>query len=222
MAKRVHKRLSDDRNSLYLPTYIDGIPVYGLGSWLKSNAGIVGTVAGAGLGALVGMPHVGASIGGGIGGSIQGNEVAKQDILAQQDQINKSIAMNRLTDPMNNPTQAYMMACGGKMKAGGGMLDSYKTGGNIFIKPEKKGTFKTQATKMGMGVQEAASTILLAPEDRYSPTMRKKANFAANFAKADGGRLDDFTFYAEGGTHESNPLGGINIGNKGLHWLFGN
>jgi hypothetical protein len=36
---------------------------------------------------------------------------------------------------------------------------------------------------MGMGVQQAASKILSAKEGTYTPAMRKKANFAKNFAK---------------------------------------
>jgi hypothetical protein len=62
--------------------------------------------------------------------------------------------------------------------------------GGIHLDPAKKGTFKAQATRMGMGVQEAASTILNAPEGRYSPAMRKKANFAKNFAKQMGGPVE--------------------------------
>ena len=58
-----------------------------------------------------------------------------------------------------------------------------------LIAPSKRGSFKAQATKMGMGVQEAANKILAAPEGRYSPAMRKKANFARNFAKNDGGLI---------------------------------
>jgi hypothetical protein len=65
----------------------------------------------------------------------------------------------------------------------------YKNGGSIDIAPEKRGTFKAQATRMGMGVQEAASTILAAPKGKYSPAMRRKANFARNFAKKYGGNM---------------------------------
>ena len=50
-----------------------------------------------------------------------------------------------------------------------------------MIAPNKKGTFKAQATRMGMSVPQAAKTILAAPEGRYSPEMRRKANFARNF-----------------------------------------
>ena len=69
-----------------------------------------------------------------------------------------------------------------------GLVPEAKSG--IKIKPSKKGTFKAQATKMDMGVQEAASKILNAPEGKYSPEMRKKANFAKNFAKQDGGEIE--------------------------------
>jgi hypothetical protein len=63
------------------------------------------------------------------------------------------------------------------------ILLSLKTGGSIKINPAKKGTFTAQATKMGMSVQQAASKILSAKEGTYTPAMRKKANFAKNFAK---------------------------------------
>ena len=66
-------------------------------------------------------------------------------------------------------------------------------GGGIHIDPSKRGTFKAQASKMGMGVQEAASHILANKED-YSPAMVKKANFAKNFAHAFGGSLFDSPF----------------------------
>ena len=74
----------------------------------------------------------------------------------------------------------------------------FADGGGIHIDPSKKGTFKAQASKMGMGVQEAASHILANKED-YSPAMVKKANFAKNFAHAFGGSLYENPF-AEGGS----------------------
>ena len=92
-------------------------------------------------------------------------------------------------------------------------------GGGIHIKPSKKGTFTAQATKMGMGVQEAASHIL-ANKENYSPAMVKKANFAKNASKwhAEGGPIfkTDYdmglTFVNAGGTHEQNPYGGVFMG----------
>ncbi len=62
--------------------------------------------------------------------------------------------------------------------------------GGIHIDPSKKGTFKAQATRMNMGVQEAASHILANKED-YSPEMVKKAVFAHNFANQYGGLVDE-------------------------------
>jgi len=68
--------------------------------------------------------------------------------------------------------------------------------GGININPKKKGTFKAQATKMGMSVQDAAQYILDNKEE-YSPAMVKKANFAKNFAKELGGQMYEM---AAGGT----------------------
>jgi len=68
--------------------------------------------------------------------------------------------------------------------------------GGIKIDPSKKGTFKAQATKMGMSVQDAAQYILDNKEE-YSPAMVKKANFAKNFAKEMGGQMYEM---AAGGT----------------------
>jgi hypothetical protein len=45
-----------------------------------------------------------------------------------------------------------------------------------------KGTFTAAASRNDMGVQEFASHVKAHPE-KYSPAMRKKANFAANAAK---------------------------------------
>lgn len=68
--------------------------------------------------------------------------------------------------------------------------------GGIKIDPAKKGTFKAQATRMGMSVQEAAEHILQNKEE-FSPAMVKKANFAKNFAKELGGHMYEM---AAGGT----------------------
>lgn len=72
----------------------------------------------------------------------------------------------------------------------GGAL--FADGGGIHIDPSKRGTFKAQASKMGMGVQEAASHILANKED-YSPAMVRKANFARNASHwhEDGGFLNE-------------------------------
>lgn len=94
--------------------------------------------------------------------------------------------------------------CGGQMKYKKGgtpfIAMAYFEDGGIKIDPAKKGTFKAQATRMGMSVQEAAEAILNAPEGRYSPEMRRKANFARNFAKEYGGMME----YQTGGSGMGN------------------
>lgn len=89
----------------------------------------------------------------------------------------------------------------------------YKEGG-INIDPSKKGTFRAQATRMGMSVQEAASHIMANKED-FSPEMVKKAVFAHNFANQFGGIVDeDFEKFELGGdTEELKQFvgGGINF-----------
>ena len=97
----------------------------------------------------------------------------------------------------------------------------YAEGGGIYIKPSKRGTFTAAATKHGMGVQEFASRVL-ANKDKYSPTMVKKANFARNASKwhSFGGDLmtngatwdNGFTYIGNGGSHESNPNEGVQVG----------
>ena len=93
--------------------------------------------------------------------------------------------------------------------------NQFKNGG-IYIKPSKRGTFTAAAKKRGMGVQEFASKVLANKED-YSPAMVKKANFARNARKwkhADGGNLftNGVTIIGNGGTHESNPYEGVQMG----------
>lgn len=97
----------------------------------------------------------------------------------------------------------------------------YAKGGGIYIKPSKRGTFTAAATKHGMGVQEFANRVLANKED-YSPAMVKKANFARNASKwhAFGGDLmtngatwdNGFTYVGNGGSHESNPNEGVQVG----------
>lgn len=107
----------------------------------------------------------------------------------------------------------------------------FADGGSIHIKPENRGKFTAAAKSRGMGVQEFASKVL-SNKENYSPILVKRANFAHNFAKENGGLLDSYagggnmntfgtnldntTVYANGGTHESNPYSGIQIGNNSL------
>lgn len=83
-----------------------------------------------------------------------------------------------------------MMKYTGTMSPFGNRFD---TGGNIYIKPSKRGTFTAAAKKHDKSVQAFASQVL-ANKDNYSPAMVKKANFARNSAKwhATGGPLEAF------------------------------
>lgn len=52
----------------------------------------------------------------------------------------------------------------------------------IHIKKANRGKFTAAAKRAGMGVQAYARKILNAPKGKYSSTLRKRANFARNFA----------------------------------------
>lgn len=60
----------------------------------------------------------------------------------------------------------------------------YKHGkdSGIHIKKANRGKFTAAAKRAGMGVQAYARKILNAPKGKYSSTLRKRANFARNFA----------------------------------------
>lgn len=101
-------------------------------------------------------------------------------------------------------------------------MNEYKDGGAIRIKKKNKGKFTESAKRAGMGVQEYARHIL-ANKERYSPTLVKRANFARNATKFKhdlGGFLfnhgaewnNEVSTVDTGGSHESNPYGGIPMG----------
>lgn len=99
--------------------------------------------------------------------------------------------------------------------------NTFANGGNIHIKPSKRGTFTAAAKKHGKSVQSFASQVL-ANKENYSPAMVKKANFARNAPKwhSFGGDLNtnggDFSngliIIGNGGTHEENPMEGVPMG----------
>lgn len=178
-----------------------------VGGWVGALAGLVGGAGAVGAGLLAGKK--------------------KRERLADEISMKNSLANQRLNsmylhelgdiqEEMANQAYANLSAKGGK----------------IHIAPSKRGTFKAQASRMGMSVQEAARHIL-ANKNRYSPAMRKKAAFAkaaAGWKHEDGGDLDLFEFPVEythggyfslqpelikinqGGTHEQNPLDGVPMG----------
>ena len=58
------------------------------------------------------------------------------------------------------------------------MTDAYAP---IHIKPQNRGKFTRSARRAGRGVQDYARAVLDAPKGKYSPGLRKEANFAKNF-----------------------------------------
>jgi SOS response regulatory protein OraA/RecX len=106
------------------------------------------------------------------GAQSEGGEEYAQQTYADGGKLPREILRSRLESHMS-PAEAD------------DYLSTYAKGG-IHIDPAKKGTFKAQATRMGMSVKEAARHIM-ANKENYSPAMVKKAVFAHNFAKQDGG-----------------------------------
>lgn len=60
--------------------------------------------------------------------------------------------------------------------------ENHNSGKDIHIKKANRGKFTKAANEHNMGVQEFARQVLSAPKGKYSPTLRKRANFARNFA----------------------------------------
>lgn len=154
-------------------------------------------LTGAGSGASIGGP-AGAIVGGlaGIGSSIAGwitgNRKARRRARALNRQINRAneLALTGLETKAQNIDMQNDINALANFAAYGGKL--YASGGNIHIKPSKRGTFTAAAKKHGKSVQGFASQVL-ANKDRYSPAMVKKANFARNARKwkhEEGGPLD--------------------------------
>ena len=116
------------------------LPQYGLGSWLKENAGGIGTALGTvgGLAATALIPGVGAalapsiiaagsSIGGAIGGNIQQNNATNVAQTEQQNQLDTQAALaNYYSTSANNPIYTT------SFKNGGTMAPTSSVGGRVF------------------------------------------------------------------------------------------
>jgi len=178
-----------------------------VGGWVGALAGLVGGAGVVGAGLLTGK--------------------RKRERLADEISMRNSLANQRL-----NSMYLHELGDIQEEQANQAYANISAKGGKIHIAPSKRGTFKAQASRMGMSVQEAARHIL-ANKNRYSPAMRKKAAFAkaaAGWKHEDGGDLNLFEFPVEynhggyfslqpelikinqGGTHEQNPLNGVPMG----------
>lgn len=131
-----------------------------------------------------------------VGGHWEGNTFKMSDSL-----YNSPVSMDDRQQYLidNEPNGVSLLESNGTLPVydgipWGGVLPEvtvtpqYSDGGSIHIAKNKRGTFKAQASRMGMSTQQAASHIL-ANKDDYSPAMVKKAVFAHNFAHADGGDI---------------------------------
>ena len=191
-----------------------------------ASGAMTGLSVGGPWGALIGGV---VGLGTGLAGVFTGNAKAKRE--AEE--------LNRLAQDANQRAQNNFFMAQDSLKDdyGRNLLENVAAeGGRIHIKPSKKGTFTAAAKRHGKSVQAFASQVL-ANKDNYSPAMVKKANFARSASKwkhslggflyGEGGNLHsnvpdsqthgtDFsngmTFINKGGTHEQNPLEGVQMG----------
>jgi hypothetical protein len=165
------------------------LPMYGFGDWIKDNSqGLLGglkTIGGAammatGFGAPMGMGLMSSGISD-IGQEVSGDINRREQNELQQQQMQETRQQQVINNRLSTIPQMQ-----------------FKTGGGIYIKPSKRGTFTAAATKRGKSVQGFASQVM-ANKENYSPAMVKKANFARNAAKwkrEDGGYIP---MYPDGG-----------------------
>lgn len=227
MAKKITKQI----NSKYNPTLMSSYPeMYGFGSWLENNAGTIGTVAGAGLGALVGMPGLGATVGGQLGGTVQQGVQSKE--LEQQQQMD-FIKKDKIS---NLPAQHFYQPT----FANGGLMNSYADGGGLS-RSEDYGSKKKPYPSVPSGdfagggrsypiptKADAVDALRLAGLHGRSDVRAKVYAKYPGLKKADGGEIepndigvdlpitDRLTEFKNGGTHEQSPTGGVPIGENAL------
>lgn len=196
------------------------------------------TISAVGQGAMSGAQVAGpwGAIGGaavGLGGSLAGIFAGNAKARKKAAELNKraNIANQAATNNFDYTAENLE-----KQQYKDMLANVTKDGGKIHIKPSKRGTFTAAAKKHGKSVQAFASQVL-ANKENYSPAMVKKANFARNASKwkhslggflyGEGGNLysnvpdsqthgTDFsngmTLINKGGTHEQNPLDGVQMG----------
>lgn len=122
---------------------------------------------------------LGASIVGGIVGN-QKKKRAEEAQLQYQADINQAKSATSVAQNMTNArSNDYSNSLENRRLYTSSL---FKKGGEIYIKPSKRGTFTEAAKKRGQSVQGFASKVL-ANKDNYSSAMVKKAVFAHNAPK---------------------------------------
>lgn len=134
--------------------------------------------------------------------------------LRNQMEAGNAWVQNTLINNAENISTAQMQNLLSNYAAFGGPL-LYSKGGSIHIKPENKGKFTETKRRTGKTTEELTHSS--------NPLTRKRAIFAQNAKKwhhAFGGELNtqggDFTngllYIDNGGSHESNPYEGVQLG----------
>jgi hypothetical protein len=186
------------------------IEQYALGGWLKDNAGLVGSIAGAGIGSLI-APGIGTSMGASLGGQLVGKmqqDNQEQNMQQQPNLEQQRFALNRPVQQTYTPT----FKGGGFSKQDGiPYYEQYQYPEGGETKPEVKGydsdTIMTQRRmdvfKHGIDSPEVYDDIEQNPEkvgsyftalkdgDTPTPyTQRFLINYNNRFAKEPGTAYD--------------------------------
>ena len=102
------------------------------------------------------------------------------DVVLGKDVPRKSLLGNNGNFDLSNKNiykSLFPLLIGTKL-----LQDNHNSGKDIHIKKANRGKFTEAANEHNMGVQEFARQVLSAPKGKYSSTLRKRANFARNFA----------------------------------------
>lgn len=168
-----------------------------------------GAQMGGGIGAIVGgVVGLGSALGGLFGGKARAKKKAKREADRLNEEINKANAL---------ATNAFVAKAESleNQNAFNAMQNIAAYGGKIHIKPENRGKFTRLKERTG----KSATWF----KEHGTPAQKKMATFALNARKwkhADGGPIftnggiwsNGLTYINEGGTHEKNPLEGIQLG----------
>ena len=82
---------------------------------------------------------------------------------------------------------------------------------SINIKPSHEGAFTKKAKAAGKSVAAMASSVLSAPEGKYSAATRKQANFARNASKWNHGGNKQLADFYKPAPYNPNPPKSIDL-----------
>lgn len=168
-----------------------------------------GAQMGGGIGAIVGgVVGLGSALGGLFGGKARAKKKAKREADRLNEEISKANSL---------ATNAFVAKAESleNQNAFNAMQNIAAYGGKIHIKPENRGKFTRLKERTG----KSATWF----KEHGTPAQKKMATFALNARKwkhANGGPIftnggiwdNGLTYINEGGTHEENPLEGIQLG----------